>query len=128
MCLAVAVLGAAIVAHAASRKVDFSRDATNQPPTGFEFGHTAGVGRPGKWIVQGEGTNKFLAQTDGDSTRSRFPVPCCRVATGARFEVHFYGRKLYEVEDTTFTQSGRVGVWTKADSVMHFDDLTVITR
>ena len=208
------VLGAAVVAHAASRTADFSQDAINQPPTGFEFGHTAGVGRPGKWIVQAEGTNKFLAQMDADSTRSRFPVAVLSdvmaadvdlsvrfrpisgradqaaglvwrfqnqdnyyivranalednvvlykvqqgqrtdlpvkgegrtygkpadvpagqwstlrvVATAARFEVYFNGRKLYEVDDTTFTQSGRVGVWTKADSVTHFDDLTVTTR
>jgi hypothetical protein len=50
------------------------------------------------------------------------------MATGPRFEVHFNGRKLYEVGDTTFTQAGRVGVWTKADSVTHFDDLTVTTK
>lgn len=50
------------------------------------------------------------------------------VAAGPRFEVYFNGRKLYEAEDTTFTQTGRVGVWTKADSVTHFDDLTVTTK
>jgi hypothetical protein len=50
------------------------------------------------------------------------------VATGPRFDVYVNGRKLYEVEDTTFTQAGRVGVWTKADSVTHFDDLTVTTK
>jgi len=50
------------------------------------------------------------------------------IATGPRFEVHFNGRKLYEVEDTTFPGAGRVGVWTKADSVTHFDDLTVTTK
>jgi hypothetical protein len=50
------------------------------------------------------------------------------VAAGARFEVHFNGRKLFEVEDTTFTRAGRVGVWTKADSVTQFDDLTVVTK
>ena len=47
-------------------------------------------------------------------------------ARGSR--CYFNGRKLYEVEDKTFTQSGRVGVWTKADSVTHFDDLTVTTK
>jgi hypothetical protein len=50
------------------------------------------------------------------------------VATGPRFEVYFNGAKLYEVEDTTFTQAGRVGLWTKADSVTQFDDLTVVSR
>ena len=50
------------------------------------------------------------------------------VAAGPLFEVYFNGSKLYEVEDTTFDQPGRVGVWTKADSVTHFDDLTVKTK
>ncbi|MCA1586786.1 MAG: hypothetical protein LC791_19100, partial [Acidobacteria bacterium] len=62
------------VAHAASRTVDFSQDTVDQPPKGFEFGHTAGVGRPGRWVVKTDGSNKVLAQTDADSTRSRFPV------------------------------------------------------
>jgi hypothetical protein len=50
------------------------------------------------------------------------------VTTGPLFEVHFNNRKLYEVEDNTFAQAGRVGIWTKADSVTHFDDLTVTTK
>jgi hypothetical protein len=29
-----------------------------------------------------------------------------------------------EVEDTTFTDAGNVGVWTKADSVTIFDDFS----
>jgi hypothetical protein len=50
------------------------------------------------------------------------------VAAGPLFEVHMNGGKLFEVQDTTFTQAGKVGVWTKADSVTSFDDLTVVTR
>jgi hypothetical protein len=207
------VLALAVVT-AASRTVDFNQDAIDQPPKGFEFGHTAGVGRPGKWIVQAEGSNKFLVQTDADSTRSRFPVAVLSdvsaadvdlsvrfkpvsgrvdqaaglvwryqdennyyivranalednvvlykvqngkrtdlplkgagrtygkksevpagqwstlrvVANGPSFEVSLNGTKLYEVEDTTFRQAGKVGVWTKADSVTQFDDLTVVTK
>jgi hypothetical protein len=206
--------GAAIVVQAASRKVDFSGDVVGQPPNGFEFGYTAKAGAPGKWIVQAEGTNKFLAQVDADNTRARFPVAVVTdfsaadvdlsvrfrpvsgrvdqagglvwryrdednyyivranalednvvlykvekgtrtdlavkgegrtygkkaevpagqwstlrvVATGPSFEVYFNGTKLYEVEDSTFTQAGKVGVWTKADSVTQFDDLTVVTK
>ena len=202
------------VAYAASRTVDFSQDTVDQPPKGFEFGHTAGVGRPGRWVVQTDGSNKVLAQTDADSTRSRFPVAVLSdltttdadlsvrfkpvsgrvdqaaglvwryqnqdtyyivranalednvvlykveggkrtdlpvkgegrtygkksdvpsgqwstlrvVATGRVFEVYFNGTKLYEVEDATFAQPGKVGVWTKADSVTQFDDLTVVTK
>lgn len=42
---------------------------------------------------------------------------------GKLFEVLFNGAKLYAVEDATFSGPGRVGVWTKADSVTYFDDL-----
>jgi hypothetical protein len=42
--------------------------------------------------------------------------------------VFLNGARLYAVEDTTFTQAGRVGVWTKADSVTYFDDLTIVTK
>jgi hypothetical protein len=41
---------------------------------------------------------------------------------GPVFMVYMNGEKLFEVEDSTFTQTGKVGLWTKADSVTHFDD------
>ncbi|HYK91144.1 MAG TPA: hypothetical protein VE398_20400 [Acidobacteriota bacterium] len=44
---------------------------------------------------------------------------------GSLFEVYHEGKKLYEVEDETFKEAGKVGVWTKADSVIYFDDLQV---
>jgi transcriptional regulator with XRE-family HTH domain len=44
---------------------------------------------------------------------------------GNLFTVLFNDQKLYEVEDNTFTQAGKVGLWTKADSVIHFDDFTL---
>jgi hypothetical protein len=47
---------------------------------------------------------------------------------GSLFTVSLNGQGLYEVEDTTFTTAGKVGLWTKADSVIHFDDLTVVAR
>jgi hypothetical protein len=50
------------------------------------------------------------------------------VAIGPVFEVYLNGTKLYEVDDTTFAQPGKVGIWTKADSVTQFDDLTVVTK
>lgn len=212
--MAFVALGATIIVQGATRKIDFTDDAVGQAPKGFEFGYTAGVGKPGKWVVQAEGSNKFLAQTDPDSTRSRFPVAVLSdvtagdvdlsvrfrpisgrvdqaaglvwryqnqdnyyivranalednvvlykveggertdlplksegrtygkktevpanqwstlrvVANGRLFEVYFNGGKLYEVEDATFSTPGKVGVWTKADSVTHFDDLAVVTK
>jgi hypothetical protein len=49
-------------------------------------------------------------------------------AVGSIFSVYFNGSKLYDVADSTFTRPGRVGVWTKADSVTQFDDLTVNSK
>jgi hypothetical protein len=31
---------------------------------------------------------------------------------------------LFEVEDSTFADAGMVGLWTKADSVTLFDEIT----
>ena len=50
------------------------------------------------------------------------------VATGSVFEVYFNGAALYEVDDSTFREPGKVGLWTKADSVTQFDDLTVVSK
>jgi len=41
---------------------------------------------------------------------------------GARFQVSLNGRELFEVDDATFSKPGRIGLWTKADSVILFDD------
>jgi hypothetical protein len=43
---------------------------------------------------------------------------------GARFSVSFNGQQLFEVEDSTFADAGKVGLWTKADSVTLFDDVS----
>ena len=197
------MIGTAVVAGQARRVVDFSQDTVGQPPKGFEFGHTAGVGKPGQWVVQADGNEHVLAQIDADRTGSRFPVAVMgdisavdldlsvrfkpvsgRVDQAAGLvwryqdENNYYivranaregnvvlykvqggkrhgsaveggGRdvrqedpgavrpmehaasrlhgttvrgarqrhKLYEVEDSTFTRAGKVGIWTKADSV-----------
>jgi hypothetical protein len=210
----ISLMSGASMAVSQTRTVDFTADAVGQPPQGFLFGHTAKTGAPGKWLVLSEGSNKVLAQTDTDSTRSRFPVAVLSdlttadvdlsvrfkpvsgrvdqaagliwryrdeddyyivranalednvvlykvekgkrtdlpvkgegrtygkkaevpggqwstlrvVATGRLFEVYLNGTKLYEVEDATFAEPGKVGVWTKADSVTQFDDLTVVTK
>ncbi|MEW6213457.1 MAG: family 16 glycoside hydrolase, partial [Acidobacteriota bacterium] len=50
------------------------------------------------------------------------------VAAGNLFEVHFNGAKLFEVEDETFKEAGKVGLWTKADSVTYFDDMKIAVR
>ena len=42
----------------------------------------------------------------------------------SRFSVSFNDKQLFEVEDATFTDAGKVGLWTKADSVTLFDEVT----
>jgi hypothetical protein len=46
---------------------------------------------------------------------------------GTHFRVLFDNALLFEVDDATFKNAGKVGLWTKADSVTHFDDLRVKT-
>src|SRR5918999_1547138 len=45
-----------------------------------------------------------------------------------RFQVYWNNKMVIEARDRTFTESGKVGLWTKADSVTYFDDLTVEGR
>jgi hypothetical protein len=45
-------------------------------------------------------------------------------AKGSLFTVSLNGQKLFDVEDSTFAEAGKIGLWTKADSVIYFDDLT----
>ena len=211
--LVVALFSATPIVHGETRRIDFSGDTIGQPPAGFEFGRTAKAGAAGEWVVQAEGPDRYLVQTDADPTRARFPVAVVTditaadvdlsvrfkavsgridqaaglvwryrdednyyvvranalednvvlykvekgiradlpvkgegrtygrkaevaagrwstlrvVARGSRHEVYLNGARLFEVEDTTFTRAGKVGLWTKADSVTQFDDLTVVT-
>ena len=43
---------------------------------------------------------------------------------GNKFTVTFDGNKVIEATDQSFQNAGKVGVWTKADSVTLFDDFT----
>ena len=43
--------------------------------------------------------------------------------SGSRFRVSFNGKQLFEVGDFTFADAGKVGLWTKADSVTLFDQI-----
>jgi hypothetical protein len=46
-------------------------------------------------------------------------------AVGNSFVVKFDGEKIIEATDETLKEAGQVGLWTKADSVTLFDDLTI---
>lgn len=49
-------------------------------------------------------------------------------AAGDKFTVSFDGAKVIEATDDTFGGRGKVGLWTKADSVTLFQDLTIEPR
>jgi hypothetical protein len=46
-------------------------------------------------------------------------------AAGNHFVVWFDGKKVLDASDDSIKSAGRVGLWTKADSVIQFDDLSV---
>jgi hypothetical protein len=46
-------------------------------------------------------------------------------ARGSRFVVSFDGKQVIDAKDDTFQDAGKVGLWTKADSVTEFDGLVV---
>ena len=79
------------------------------------------------------GKRSSLAPTGmpADTYGVKHTVPSRRWATlGARFEgnlftVFFNGKQLFQVEDSTFSEAGKVGLWTKADAVTHFDDFQI---
>ncbi len=47
---------------------------------------------------------------------------------GNKFTVSFNGKKVIDATDDSFADAGKVGVWTKADSVTLFDDFSYGTK
>lgn len=43
------------------------------------------------------------------------------------FTVYLNDKQLFQVKDETFTNAGKIGLWTKADAVSYFDDFQVIS-
>ncbi len=69
------------------------------------------VGRKG-----GYGVETKVASNEWHTLRVEF--------AGNKFTLYYDGKKLFEVIDDTFKEAGKVGVWTKADSVTIFDDFS----
>ena len=49
------------------------------------------------------------------------------VAKGEHIVCHYDGKPLIDAQDKTYS-GGKIGLWTKADSVIAFDDLTVSSQ
>jgi hypothetical protein len=40
----------------------------------------------------------------------------------SRFTVYVNGQRIFDLDDKTFPEAGKVGLWTKSDSVIYFDN------
>jgi hypothetical protein len=49
-------------------------------------------------------------------------------AAGNKIVCYYDGAKKIETIDSTFKDAGKVGLWTKADSITYFDDLKVTAK
>jgi hypothetical protein len=65
-------------------------------------------------------TNMKVAPNEWHSLRVDFQ--------GSHFTVMLDGKKAIDWDDETFKDAGKVGVWTKADSVTLFDDFSYGTK
>ena len=71
-----------------------------------------------------DGRRRQFAGADADVPRGKWQELGLKVE-GDRFVVALDGKELFRATDRTFAGAGRVGLWTKADSVTHFDGLIV---
>jgi len=44
---------------------------------------------------------------------------------GDHIQCFYNGQKYLDLQDSTFQETGKIGLWTKADAQSHFDDLKV---
>ena len=70
-----------------------------------------------------KGTRRQFAGWDGKVSSGKWHELAVE-AQGDHFQVFYDGQKVIDAHDNTFADAGKFGVWTKADSVIHFDDLT----
>ncbi len=70
--------------------------------------------------VQFAGANVKVASGEWHELR----VEC----VGNKITCYYDGEKKIEATDDTFKDAGKVGLWTKADSVTYFDDLRVTAK
>ena len=82
-------------------------------------------------VENGKRTSLAPTGMPADTYGVKHKVPFQRWATlGVKFEgnlftVFFNGEQLFQVEDSTFSEAAKVGLWTKADAVTHFDDFRI---
>jgi hypothetical protein len=72
-------------------------------------------------VEGGKRTQFQSARIPGDTNWHTLRVTMSRV----KIACYFDGTKRLEVDDSTFAEPGRIGLWSKADAQSCFDDLSV---
>jgi hypothetical protein len=82
-------------------------------------------------VEDGKRTPLACRGTPPQSFGVKHPVPLNQWSVlkvqfrGPLFSIYFNHRRLFEVQDSTFRESGKVGLWTKADGITYFDDFRI---
>lgn len=73
-----------------------------------------------------KGKRQQLASANAKVTANRWHMLALK-AEGDRFTVSFDGKALISAQDSTLPDTGKVALWTKADSVTYFDSISIVT-
>jgi hypothetical protein len=47
---------------------------------------------------------------------------------GPLFSVYYDHRRIFQVDDRSFSRPGKVGLWARADSAAYFDNFRVVRK
>src|SRR5436853_438939 len=115
-------------ALAGTETVNFDNMKTGAAPAGWTATQTSSG--KAKWTVENDGSAPSKPNVLKQSGQATFPI-CFKNDTNIKdgfVEVTFDGKKAIEWDDDTFKDVGKVGVWTKADSVTEFDDFSYASK
>ncbi len=111
---------------------NFDQETAGAMPAKFHAART-GQGSEGKWAVTTDDNYRLYYVIK--ESRRQFAGANFKVTSGEWHELkvecvgnkiicYYDGQKKIEATDDTFKEAGKIGLWTKADSVTYFDDLT----
>ena len=118
-------LAAAAWAQGTTGNLDLSRIPVGPLPPEFLTSWRTGQGSVGDWqVVEDPSASLMDAGNPAKVTSGVWHTLTLRVE-GDRLSVSFDGKFLLTHSDRTFAGPGKVALWTKADSVTHFDRLKI---
>lgn len=72
-----------------------------------------------------DGNRKKITGKEGVSIKSEAWHTLAVEQNQNKITVHFNGEKMFDHMDEIFSSAGKIGLWTKADSMTYFDDFTI---